>query len=70
MLLNKYSHFTFQYLYKTVPTIHNFTHPQLNAIENLLWYLIVYIRVKTDRMQSNVVKWKAYNSFVLNLGKK
>lgn len=21
---------------------------QLNAIENLLWYLIVYIRVKTD----------------------
>lgn len=26
-------------------TWHN---PQRNAIENLLWYLIVYIRVKTD----------------------
>ena len=30
---------------KSMTTWHS---QQLNAIENLLWYLIVYIRVKTD----------------------
>lgn len=39
----QYKHNKFQI--KTATTSHD---PQLNAIENLLWYLIVYIRVKTD----------------------